>query len=95
MTVVQHRRDLQALLAVREGRRSVLSRRLTDSRARDTVAGRSCMLCGYAQFVRLSRDLESMGAPTFHLQLLGSVYHVLFRLGRDEKRYEAVLRADL
>jgi len=57
-----------------------LKKRLDDPVALATVTGKGCLVCGYAQFVRLTRDLRRLGAPTFHMQLLGSIRQMVMRL---------------
>ena len=78
--LVRFKRDRQALLATAKGKRSALKKRLDDPVALATVTGKGCLVCGYAQFVRLTRDLRRLGAPTFHMQLLGSIRQMVMRL---------------
>ncbi len=92
--IVTHPRDLDSLLAVRRGTRSPLSRRAQTSRAQDTLQGRGCSICGYGQLVRLTRDLERTGLPTFHLQLLGSIYQLTVRTEAGEEGPPNTIRFD-
>ncbi|MBR59247.1 MAG: hypothetical protein CMH54_14675, partial [Myxococcales bacterium] len=92
--IVSHPDDLDSLLSVRRGTRSPLIRRAQTARAKDTLEGRGCSICGYGQLVRFTRDLERAGLPTFHLQLLGSIYQLTFRKEVGKEGAPTTIRFD-
>jgi len=91
--VIKANQDFDAIRRVRDKKATALSRRWAND-ATGAPLKTDANLASFSQFVRVTRELELTGMPTFHLQLLGSVYQILTHWRVAPKGLDVTLQWD-